>query len=106
MVFPVKKTFNFIARGERPRDSERFEPQQAILWVSFAENAFFFLLGPTPYVRFWIWLPKLQIYVESGYTLQLRMVIVRTYFSINREKIGNAWPSARQFPIFSRFMLD
>ena len=25
-----------MARGERPRDSERFEPQQAILWVRFA----------------------------------------------------------------------
>ena len=24
-----------MARGERPRDSERFEPQQAILWVRF-----------------------------------------------------------------------
>ena len=25
-----------MARGERPRDSERLEPQQAILWVRFA----------------------------------------------------------------------
>ena len=30
---PSKKTCNFIAGGERPRESERFEPQQAILWV-------------------------------------------------------------------------
>ena len=25
-----------MARGERPCESERFEPQQAILWVKFA----------------------------------------------------------------------
>jgi len=28
-----QKSSNFIARDERPRESERFEPQQAILWV-------------------------------------------------------------------------